>query len=153
MYKHYCHEAGIGTPLVVHWPANIKARGELRTQVGHIIDVMATFCEIGGAPYPKEVAGQSITPLEGKSLVPAFDNKPIERDFLAFEHEGNAAIRSGDWKLVRRGANGPWELYDLASDRTELHDLAAKNSDRVQQMAAQWEKWAQRTHVLPRPGG
>jgi arylsulfatase len=153
MYKHYCHEAGIGTPLVVHWPAKIKSRGEMRTQVGHIIDVMATFCEVGDAQYPKEIAGNQITPLEGKSLVPAFENQPLERDFLAFEHEGNAAIRVGDWKLVRRGANGPWELYDLAQDRTELHDLAATNRDRVQKTSAQWEDWAKRTHVLPRPGG
>jgi arylsulfatase len=114
---------------------------------------MATFCEVGGAKYPSELAGKPITPLEGKSLVPAFENKPLVRDYLAFEHEGNAAIRTGDWKLVRRGAGGPWELYNLARDRVELHDLAAENRERVDKMAAQWEEWAHRTHVLPRPGG
>ena len=153
MYKHYCHEAGIGTPFIAHWPAKIKDRGELRTQPGHIIDVMATFCEVGGAKYPSELAGKPISPLEGKSLVPAFENKPLVRDYLAFEHEGNAAIRAGDWKLVRRGAGGPWELYNLARDRVELHDLAAENRERVDKMATQWEEWAHRTHVLPRPGG
>jgi len=153
MYKHYCHEAGIGTPLVVHWPAKIKTRGELRNEPGHIIDIMATFCDVGGAKYPSEAAGHSITPLEGKSLVPAFGNQPLERDYLAFEHEGNAAIRAGDWKLVRSGATGPWELYNLATDRSELHDLAAKDKARVEKMAGQWQAWANRTHVLPRPGG
>ena len=65
--------------------------------------------------------------MEGRSLVPAFDNQPIERDALYWEHEGNAAVRVGDWKLVRMGRNGPWELYDLKADRTELHDLPPPN--------------------------
>jgi arylsulfatase len=153
LYKHFCHEGGISTPLVVHWPAKVTARGELRTQAGHIIDIMATVCDVGAARYPREQNGHAITPLEGQSLAPAFSNQPLNRDFLAFEHEGHAALRSGDWKLVRRGASGPWELYNLATDRTELHNLAADNQPRVKQMADQWENWAHRTQVLPRPGG
>lgn len=153
MYKHYCHEGGIGTPLVAHWPAKIKSRGELRTQPGHLIDIMATACDVAQVKYPQELSGHKITPLEGKSLMPTFDNRPLDREYLAFEHEGHAAIRMGDLKLVRRGANGPWELYNIASDRTELHDLASQQSKRVQEMAAKWKAWAERCQVLPRPGG
>jgi arylsulfatase len=153
LYKHYCHEGGIGTPLVVHWPKGIAARGELRPQTGHLIDIMATCVDVSGGEYPAELAGQKITPLEGKSLVPAFKNEPLEREFLAFEHEGNAAIRMGDWKLVRRGGAGPWELYDMATDRTELHNLAAQQPRRAREMAAKWQAWAERCQVLPRPGG
>jgi arylsulfatase len=83
--------------------------------------------------------------------VPAFKNEPLEREFLAFEHEGNAAIRMGDWKLVRRGAAGPWELYNMAADRTELHNLATQQPKRVAEMAAKWQAWAERCNVLPRP--
>jgi len=137
--------------LIAHWPARITARGELRQQVGHIIDIMPTFLDVAGATYPKEHNGQPIPQLEGKSLLPAFSNKPLERDALYWEHEGNAAIRAGDWKLVRLGRNGPWELYNLKADRTEQHDLAATETARAEQLAAKWQAWAERTHVKPYP--
>ena len=125
-YKHWVHEGGISTPLVVHWPAGIKRRGELVKQPGHLIDIMATCVDVAGAAYPKELNGQAIQPLEGKSLVPAFDGKPIEREAIYWEHEGNRAIRVGNWKLVAKGPAGAWELYDIDRDRTELHDLASQ---------------------------
>jgi arylsulfatase len=153
LYKHYAHEGGIGTPLIVHWPAGIASRGELRPQVGHLIDIMATCVDVGKANYPRSANGHEILPMEGASLVPALTNKPVTRDFLAWEHEGNAAIRSGDWKLVRKGLAGKWELYDLATDRTELRDVADQQAERVQELSAKWQQWAQRTHVYPKPGG
>jgi len=146
-YKHFDHEGGIATPLIAHWPAGIAAKGELRQQVGHIIDIMPTFAEVAGATYPKEFKGQAIQPLEGISLVPAFANKPLTRDALFWEHEGNAAVRAGDWKLVRLGKNGPWELYNLKTDRTELHDLAATEPARAKELSAKWDAWAERSHV------
>lgn len=150
-YKHYCHEGGICTPLVVHWPEKIVARGELRQQVGHIVDIMATCVEVSGASYPTHNGDDAVTPREGKSLVPAFANQPLERDYLAWEHEGNRAVRAGRWKLVSV-KNRAWELYDLSNDRHELKDLAAQEPERVSTMAAQWEVWARRTNVLPYPG-
>ena len=112
---------------------------------------MATCVDVAGAKYPAEFQGKPIEPMEGKSLVPALENKPIERDALYWEHEGNAAIRVGDWKLVRLGRNGPWELYNLKTDRTELHDLASAQPERAAQLAAKWDAWAVRTHVKPYP--
>jgi arylsulfatase A-like enzyme len=153
LYKHYSHEGGISSPLIVHWPARVKSRGQWRDQPGHVIDVMATLVDIAGATYPKELAGVNIRPLEGVSLRPAFTNQPLARkEPLFFEHDGSRALREGDWKLVRmRG--GEWELYNLAADRTELKDLASKYPERVKAMARLWEEWARRTNVLPRPGG
>jgi arylsulfatase A-like enzyme len=151
-YKHYCHEGGISSPLVVHWPAKGAGRGELRTQPAHLIDIMATCIEVAGAKYPAEHAGHTISLLEGTSLVPAFANQPLQRDLLAWDHEGNSAIRVGDWKLVRQGESGPWELYDLSRDRAELHDLAREQPDRVEQLSEQWQRWAHRCHVFPKPG-
>jgi arylsulfatase len=93
--------------------------------------------------------------MEGRSLVPAFNGKPVQREAIFWEHEGNRAVRVGDWKLVAKGEKGPWELYDLAADRTELHDLTAQEPGRVKQLAASWQAWAERAHVLPlnpRPG-
>ena len=150
-YKHFNHEGGIATPLIAHWPAGIKAKGEFRTQPGHLIDIMATVVDVGGAKYPTQFNGQAIQPMEGRSLVPAFANQAIARDALFWEHEGNAAVRVGDWKLVRQGRNGAWELYNLKADRTELHDLAATESARAQELAAKWEAWATRAHVKPYP--
>lgn len=152
LYKHFIHEGGIATPLIVHWPAGFAARGEFRNQPGHLIDIMATCVAVSGAKYPAERNGQAILPMEGLSLLPAFaNNQPLQREALYWEHEGNAAVRVGDWKLVRVGLNGNWELYNLADDRTELSDLARQEPDRVKDLSEKWNAWAKRAKVLPYP--
>jgi arylsulfatase len=150
-YKHFNHEGGIATPLIAHWPAGIRGHGELRAQPGHLIDIMPTCVEVARAKYPAEFNGKPILPMEGRSLLPAFANQPIQRDALFWEHEGNAAIRVSQWKLVRLGRNGTWELYNLETDRTELHNLADTQPDHVKELAAKWETWAERAHVKPYP--
>ena len=151
-YKHYNHEGGIATPLIAHWPARIADRGAWRRQPGHLVDIMATCVDVAGAAYPAERDGRPVLPMEGRSLAPAFDGRPIEREALYWEHEGNAAVRAGDWKIVRLGRKGAWELYDLKADRTELNDLAAKEPGRVRELSALWDAWAARCHVVPYPG-
>jgi arylsulfatase len=124
-YKHWVHEGGIGTPLIVHWPKGIAAsrRGKLEAQPGHLIDIMATCVDVAGAKYPTVAHGNSIPPLEGVTLAPAFRGKSVERKNPIFwEHEGNRAVRDDDWKLVAK-ENKPWELYNLKLDRTEQHDV------------------------------
>jgi arylsulfatase len=150
-YKHFNHEGGIASPFVVHWPAGIAAKDELRWQPAHVIDIMPTVVDVSGAAYPKQFKSHDILPMEGRSLVPAFDNKPIQREALFWEHEGNAAVRVGDWKLVRMGRKGPWELYDMKTDRTELHDLSTKMPDKAKELADIWDQWAERAHVKPYP--
>ena len=150
LYKHWVHEGGISTPLIAHWPAHIKARGKLRHQPGHLIDIMATCVEVAQAKYLTEYKGHKITPMEGKSLLPAFENKPIEREAIYWEHEGNRAVRRGKWKLVSRHPGG-WELYDLEADRTELVSLAGKYPEKVEQLKAMYESWAARCGVQPWP--
>ncbi len=143
-YKHWVHEGGISSPLVAHWPKGITAKGELRTQPGHLIDIAATCVDVSGAAYPKDA-----TPLEGKSLRAAFDNTPLDRD-LFWEHEGNRAVRAGDSKLVAKH-DKPWELYDIGKDRVEANDLAAKHPDKVKELAAKYEAYAKRANVEPWP--
>ena len=150
-YKHYVHEGGISTPLIMHWPAGIAAKGEVRHQPGQLTDLMATCVEISGAAYPKKFQDTAITPMEGRSLVPTFRNAPLERDALSWEHEGNAAIRVGDMKLVRIGRKGPWELYDIGKDRSEQHNLATAQPETVEKLSAQWQTWAERAQVIPYP--
>lgn len=147
-HKTWVHEGGIATPLVVHWPAGIKARGELRHDPVHLIDLVPTMLEIAPATKPAAVRGHAVPPAPGRSLVPAFARSgAIARDYLWWEHEGNRALRVGDWKLVAL-AKGEWELYDLARDRGESRNLAAAQPDRVQAMAAQWERHLEATKVL-----
>lgn len=153
-YKHFVHEGGISTPLIAHWPAQISRKGELEQQPGHLIDIMATCVDLGGVKYPETVGDRRIQPLEGVSLAPAFAGKQLARtNFLFWEHEGNRAIRDGKWKLVAKGPEGAWELYDIEADRTEMHDLASQMPDRVKAMTAQWEAFARRTHAIPWPYG
>jgi arylsulfatase len=153
-FKSHVHEGGIATPMIAHWPAGIdkSLNGGWNRGVGHVIDVMATCVDVGGAAYPKQHNGQAITPMQGISLKPTFTGQPIERDGMLFwEHQGNRAVREGDWKLVAKGINGPWELYDLDKDRTEANNLADAHPDRVKQLAQAWQAWAQRANVYPMP--
>jgi arylsulfatase len=144
-YKHWVHEGGISTPLIVHWPTGIAARGELRAQPSHLIDIAATLTELGHATYPPDA-----TPLEGRSLVPAFANHAIERQAIYWEHEGNRAVRKGDWKLVAKHG-GPWELYDIRTDRTESKDLSTSQPALVAELIDLYERYASRTAVAPWP--
>lgn len=148
LYKHWVHEGGIATPLIVSWPAQIRT-GAVTHQVGHIMDVMPTCLDVAGISYPQANRGQALVPLEGKSLMPIFRNetRPI-REALFWEHEGNRAVRQDKWKLVARHG-GDWELYDLDADRTELNNLAGKNPDRVKDLSASHERWAARVGVQP----
>jgi arylsulfatase len=151
-YKHYVHEGGISTPLIAHWPVGIARKGETEREPGHLIDIVATCVQLAGATFPKEFHGGPTVPLQGVSFAPLFaaGGKPTPRGKpIFFEHEGNRAVRDGRWKLVAKGVKGAWELYDIDADRTEMHDLAASQPDRVKQMADAWQRWAQASNVLP----
>ena len=153
-YKHWTHEGGISTPLVVHWPKGISAsrRGKLEPQPGHLIDIMATCVDVAGAKYPRTAHSNSIPPMEGVSLAPALRGRSIDRKNPIFwEHEANRAVRDGRWKLVAK-ENKPWELYDIQLDRTEQHDLASAEPKRAQELAARWDAYAARANVLPLGG-
>ncbi|HAK93523.1 MAG TPA: arylsulfatase [Planctomycetes bacterium] len=150
-YKHFVHEGGIATPLIAHWPNGIARGGEKEHQPGHLIDIMATCVDVAGARYPAEVGERRIQPPEGRSLRPAFEGRTIERDALYWEHEGNRALRAGKWKLVAKGPEGAWELYDMEKDRTELHDLAAVHPEKTRELVEKWEAWARRAHAVPWP--
>jgi arylsulfatase len=155
MYKHWEHEGGISSPLVVHWPSGIAAerRGKLEHQPSHLIDLMPTCLAAAGATYPTERAGSSLVELAGVSLRPAFNGQPLERTGPIFwEHEGNRAVRDGKWKLVSKH-NQPWELYDIEADRSEQHDLSAKQPGRVNQMKLAYRLWTQEVGVAPWPIG
>ena len=154
-YKHWTHEGGISTPLIVHWPDGFKDRNKLRNQLCHLIDVMPTCVELAHATYPTEIQGKPIKPMEGQSLVPSFTNQPLERGPVFWEHEGNRAVRDGRWKLVAKRSSGEmppnWELYDIEQDRTEQKNLIDENKERAEEMIAQWNEYAKRTEVFPSP--
>lgn len=152
-YKHWQHEGGISTPLIAHWPAGLSEdeRGKLNATPSHLIDIMATCVELGRASYPTTYGEQPILPLEGISLAPTFQGKEALRKVpIYWEHEGNRAIRIGEWKLVSKHPKG-WELYNIDIDRTETNDLADQQPARVEDMAKQWDAWAARVGVLPWP--
>lgn len=148
-HKTWVHEGGISTPLIAHWPAGIAARGELRHNPAHLIDVVPTVLEITGTTRPATVNNQPVPALPGKSLSPAFQtDNAVSRDYLWWLHEGNRALREGDWKIVAAGENSPWELYDVGHDRGEQHNLAETHPDKVQHLAAMWEKHTAMTREL-----
>lgn len=157
LHKTWVHEGGIATPLIVHWPQGIRARNELRKTVGHVIDVAPTMLELAGV----EVGDSAGPPLAGRSLVPVFeqDGEPLH-EALWFYHQGNRALRMGDWKILHTvrtrddgwdsvaeaedARPGQWALYDLSADRAEQHDLAQERPDKVRELAAKWDEWRKR---------
>ncbi len=148
LYKHYVHEGGIATPAIVHWPAGMDGDGlgGFRDQSGYLPDVMPTLLDAARIPPDDRPA------TAGVSLLGAWtDDAPLAERAMYWEHEGNAAIRVGSMKLVRRhaGDHTRWELYDLANDRTERHDLAGDRPEVVESLARQWQQWAGTVGVLP----
>lgn len=149
LYKHWVHEGGISTPLIAHWPAGIRNAGSLTSQPGHLIDIMATCVDVADAKYPATFEGKRITPLEGKSLRPVFEGKQRRgHPAIYWEHEGNRAVRAGNWKLVSRYPD-KWELFDLQADRTEMNDLAAKNPAKAAELERAFGAWTKRANVVP----
>jgi arylsulfatase A-like enzyme len=139
-HKSWVHEGGTSTPLIVFWPDGIKARGELRHAPVHLIDFVPTLLELAGISPPAVWNGEPRPPLAGRSLVSVFaKDVPIDREFLYFSHIGNRGLRAGNWKIVA-DKSGPWELYDLANDRAESHDLAASHPGKVNELAAIWAR-------------
>jgi arylsulfatase A-like enzyme len=139
-HKVWVSEGGISTPLIVHWPKGIQAHGELRRDMGHVIDFVPTLLELAGGQFTNQWHGMTAPRLPGESLVPALagDGK-LKTDDLFFDHEGNRSLRQGNWKLVSaREDNDSWQLFDLGKDRCEKMDLAAKEPARVEQMRTKW---------------
>jgi len=147
-HKTWVHEGGISTPLIAHWPAGIKARGELRRTPVHLIDVVPTLLELSGTTKPATIKGHAVPASPGRSLVQAFaKDVAMPHEYLWWEHEGNRALRAGDWKLVAL-KGGAWELYDLATDRGESKNLAASNPAKVRELAALWDRHLEQTKAL-----
>jgi arylsulfatase len=153
-YKHFTHEGGISTPFIAHWPRGIapSRHGGFEKTPCHVIDVMATAADLAAARYPTERHGHAIEPMEGISLRPAFEGKPLARPRPIFwEHEGNKAVRDGRWKLVQRHKLG-WELYDMDADRTEQSNLVGAHPDVAARLESAWNAWAARTYCDDWPG-
>ena len=156
-YKHFTHEGGIATPLIVHWPSGVakKLNNTFVNEYGHVIDIMATCIEVAGAQYPRNYKGRAITALEGKSLVPHFMGVSNKRGVVYWEHEANIAMRDGKWKLVAKTPEGgefdkhSLELFDMDADPTEMHNLSSRHPERVQTMYDAWLKWAQKIGAFP----
>jgi len=153
-YKHWVHEGGISAPFIVHWPDGFHG-GDICHDPSHLPDVLPTILDAAGATYPIRASnGEPAPALEGHSLVPMLREndggawQDMER-YLFWEHEGNAGVRRGRWKLVRKYGLD-WELYDIDTDRAEACDRAAEHPELVREMAEQYHRWAERCGVVPR---
>ncbi len=145
LYKHFIHEGGACTPMIAHWPAGISKsdQGSFNRNVAYLPDFMATCVELSGATYPK-----SAPPCEGVSILKLLQGSddPVHTEPIYWEHEGNAGVRSGNWKLVREYKK-PWELYNISKDRTEMNNLAESNSKQKDKLIQLWKQWATRNQV------
>lgn len=153
LYKHFNHEGGINTPMVVHWPEGLSRKGERETQRSHVIDIMATVVDVTGSTYPKERLGDEILPMEGTTLMPALEGGELADRVICFEHEANRAIFKDQYKLVSKNftstdgrTHHDWELYDIDKDPLEQNNIASDHYyEIVIPMAREWHQWATRT--------
>lgn len=141
LHKSWVHEGGIASPLVVHWPAGIKARGELRHTPCHFVDLAPTLVDLAGGKIEPSWNGLTPAPMPGKSLMPALaKDVTVERESMYFHHMTNKALRVGDWKIVCAGEDKPWELYNMSGDRCESDDYASRKPEKVREMAKIWQQ-------------
>ena len=140
-HKNGNFEGGISTPCIVRWPMVIREVGRTSDELSHIVDLTATCLHVASVPYPREFEGRMVQPINGISLLPVFQGKErMGHASLCWSTSGSKAVRENDWKLVA-DKDGPWELYDLSVDRTELHNLTEQNPERVERMAAIFDQW------------
>ena len=143
-HKTWVHEGGIHTPFIVSWPKGLTTPGELRHAPGHVIDLFPTVLELAGGKPLEKINGQPAPTAPGKSLVPLFaKDDTLARDSIWWLHEGNRALRVGNWKVVATGKDNVWELYDLSADHTEMKNLATDNPEKLRELVAVWEKQLQ----------
>lgn len=169
LYKRNQHEGGVATPFIVRWPSVIKNHGAITDQPAHIVDIMATCVQLSGCDYtalfegrpslpaepsthntPTASSGPPVPPLQGKSLAPIFEGRPWEgHDTLFFQLLDHRAIRAGNWKLSSHDG-GPWELYQMDTDRTEVHDLATDQPQKSKELETLYEQWWKRSDIVQR---
>ncbi len=153
-WKAKMYEGGICTPMIVHWPNGIKLpKGSINDSECHIIDIMATCLDLTKASYPKIYNGNNIQPYEGLSMNSIFKTgKRKGHKYIGFEHFNEKALMSKDgWKIIEPAGKKEWELYNLNTDRSEMHNVASQYPKRVATMVKEYETWAKRTMVVPAP--
>jgi arylsulfatase len=156
-YKQNTHGGGVRDPLIVHWPAGLKAAGETRAQFCHAIDIAPTILDLAGIAQPEVVAGVPQMPVHGVSLAPAFAGPAAElaRGAQYFEMLGHRGVWKDGWKAVTHHPAGKpfdddrWELYHLADNFSEYDDFAEREPEKLKQLIELWWAEADRHGVLP----
>lgn len=148
-YKQWCFQGGTSTPFILTFgnPDKNTGKGSLCRQTAHIIDLLPTCMDLASASYPSDTFDHADLP--GISLLPAARGGEPQPRTLYFEHQSSCAVISGDWKLVRKNRNEPWELVNLALDPFEQQDLSARYPDQVKALEETWNRWAETHKVLP----
>lgn len=159
MFKRYCYQGGVCDPLVIHWPAGIKARGEVRNQYHHSVDIVPTILDCCGVEMPNVVNGVEQTPLSGVSMRYTFDaDGPTHKQTQYYEMMGHRGIWHEGWKAVTE--HGPmsghgafeadrWQLFHTDVDRSEARDVADQHPEKVEELKAIWHAEAEKYNVLP----
>ncbi len=150
-WKTVAEEGGISAPFIVQWPIGVNQKNTIVQTPAYLIDVMPTILSVSGAAYPAMRNNENIYALTGYSLQPAFTGKKLtQHEYMYWEHQSHAAVRKGDWKAISIVDDFKWSLYNLSTDRSEMHDVAAVHPDIVKDLSEHWHTWATENFVLPK---
>lgn len=151
LYKHHTSEGGIASPFIAHWPKGIskKLNGSIQNNTAHVVDILPTLLDLAHGTYPTTYEGHDIKTARGTSLAPIFKGKAIKRTQpIYWEHEGNRAIRIGNWKAVSN-LTEPWQLYNMQTDRTEMHDLSTEKPELLKNLVENYSSWYESVSAKP----
>jgi arylsulfatase A-like enzyme len=142
--------------MIIHWPAGLKTKkGSLNPALGHVTDILPTLLDVNKFSYPAAYNGNTLSPLDGQSLLPIIQGKTKQgRKDIFFEHVRGKAYINGNWKLVMKTNGNEWELYDLSKDANEHNNLAGSEPNKLNEMKTAWENWydSMKPYIHLRPG-
>lgn len=155
MFKAFPSEGGIRSPCLVKVPGQPANAGTMNHSFFHVRDIMPTILDAAGVPFPREIGGRNVRPLQGNSVLDLFAGKTqtayAGADDVGYELFGLKAYIAGDWKILwmpEPFGKGEWELFDLKQDPAEMNDMSEQRPDRLEEMIGRWEQYKKDNGVL-----
>lgn len=154
-FKGFTSQGGTTVPVILRHPSLKAQAGQLNGQFFHVMDIMPTILELAGVEHPgTQFRGREVQPMQGVSMLPGLHGKAMPERAIGWELFGRRALRKGDWKMTWMNppyGTAQWQLYNLAKDPAETHDLARQEPAKLAELLQEWDAYVKRNNVLLGP--